>query len=134
MSSQTAAQLTPDSNQTSTMSSSLRKVAPPHSAQTAPSGASSAVGRANQASEPSAANSSAAWLASAYERLPIPRTTSGADGSFRLTGVAGGNNLLAVRSRLPEFHPEASVQLFSALKKTGVDEARLVLSDWLCDR
>jgi GTP-binding protein len=43
-----------------------------------------------------------------------------------------GNTLLAVRRRLPDFHPGASVQLFSALKTTGIDEARQVLSDWLC--
>jgi len=54
--------------------------------------------------------------------------------SDKLKRGPAGNNLLAVRSRLPEFHPEASVQLFSALKKTGVDEARQILSNWLCDR
>ncbi len=42
------------------------------------------------------------------------------------------NTLLSVRKRLPELHPQASVQLFSALKKTGVDEARQKLSHWLC--
>ena len=52
--------------------------------------------------------------------------------SDKLKRGPAGNNLLAVRRRLPEFHPGASVQLFSALKKTGVDEARQVLSDWLC--
>jgi len=41
------------------------------------------------------------------------------------------NSLLAVRKRLAEFHPDASVQLFSSLKKTGVDEARNVLDSWL---
>ena len=45
----------------------------------------------------------------------------------------GKNTLLDVRRRLPEYHPGASVQLFSALKKTGVDEVRQVLSDWLKD-
>ena len=54
--------------------------------------------------------------------------------SDKLKRGPAGNNLLTVRSRLPEFHPEASVQLFSALKKTGVDEARQILSNWLCDR
>jgi len=53
--------------------------------------------------------------------------------SDKLKRGPAGNNLLAVRRRLPEFHPAASVQLFSALKKTGIDEARQVLSDWLCD-
>lgn len=54
--------------------------------------------------------------------------------SDKLKRGPAGNNLLAVRRRLSEFHPDASVQLFSALKKTGVDEARQVLSDWLCSR
>ena len=44
-----------------------------------------------------------------------------------------GNTLLSVRKRLPALHPQASVQLFSALKKTGIDEARQRLSHWLCD-
>ncbi|MFZ0467833.1 MAG: ribosome biogenesis GTP-binding protein YihA/YsxC [Thiogranum sp.] len=39
--------------------------------------------------------------------------------------------LLAVRKQLPEWHPQASVQLFSALKNAGVDAAREVLSSWL---
>ena len=52
--------------------------------------------------------------------------------SDKLKRGPAGNCLLAVRRRLPEFHPGASVQLFSALKKTGIDEARQVLSDWLC--
>lgn len=39
--------------------------------------------------------------------------------------------LLSVRKQLPELHPEASVQLFSALKKTGVDEIRTLLDRWL---
>ncbi len=43
-----------------------------------------------------------------------------------------GNSLLAVRKRLPAFHPDAKAQLFSALKKTGIDEARQVLNNWLC--
>lgn len=53
--------------------------------------------------------------------------------SDKLKRGPAGDKLLAVRRRLPEFHPDASVQLFSALKKAGVDEARRVLSDWLCN-
>ena len=41
------------------------------------------------------------------------------------------NTLLAVRKRLQELCPQASAQLFSALKKTGIDEARQKLSAWL---
>jgi GTP-binding protein len=52
--------------------------------------------------------------------------------SDKLKRGPAGNKLLAVRRQLPEFHPHASVQLFSALNRTGVDEARRVLDDWLC--
>jgi GTP-binding protein len=52
----------------------------------------------------------------------------------KLKRGAAGNSLLAVRRRLPDLHPHATVQLFSALKKTGIDEARRVLDDWLCNR
>lgn len=41
------------------------------------------------------------------------------------------NTLLSVRKALPALHPDATVQLFSALKKTGIDEARRVLDQWL---
>src|SRR5262249_21208384 len=37
-----------------------------------------------------------AWVKAAWEHLPIPSTRSGADGAFRLVGVAPGNNLVAV--------------------------------------
>ncbi len=39
--------------------------------------------------------------------------------------------LLQVRKHLAEHYPAASVQLFSALNRTGVDEARAVLDGWL---
>lgn len=42
-----------------------------------------------------------------------------------------GNALLSVRKQLPELHPGASVQLFSALKKTGVEEVQALLDRWL---
>ena len=51
--------------------------------------------------------------------------------SDKLKRGPAANSLLAVRKRLPEIHPDASVQLFSALKKTGVDEAREVIARWL---
>jgi GTP-binding protein len=38
--------------------------------------------------------------------------------------------LLTVRQQLATLHPEASVQLFSALKKTGTEEAVSVLDRW----
>ena len=39
--------------------------------------------------------------------------------------------LLSVRQTLASLHPDASVQLFSALKKTGTEEAIKVLDQWL---
>lgn len=40
-------------------------------------------------------------------------------------------SLLAAKRLLPSLHPDASVQLFSSLKKTGVDEAIKQLNQWL---
>jgi len=53
--------------------------------------------------------------------------------SDKLKRGPASNSLLAVRRKLPEFHPGASVQLFSALKKSGLDEARQVIADWLAN-
>jgi GTP-binding protein len=39
--------------------------------------------------------------------------------------------LLKVRREIAELHPEATVQLFSALTAAGTDEARVVLNHWL---
>ena len=39
--------------------------------------------------------------------------------------------LLSVRQTLASIHPDASIQLFSALKKTGTEEAIQVLDSWL---
>lgn len=38
--------------------------------------------------------------------------------------------LLSVRKQLASLHPDATVQLFSALKKSGTEEAILVLNHW----
>ncbi|MEN8106707.1 MAG: ribosome biogenesis GTP-binding protein YihA/YsxC [Pseudomonadota bacterium] len=38
--------------------------------------------------------------------------------------------LLSVRKAMAEIHPDASVQLFSALKKDGTEEAHAVLDQW----
>ena len=43
-------------------------------------------------------------------------------------------SLLATQRLLPSLHASASVQLFSALKKTGLDEARRQLDQWLFAR
>lgn len=39
-----------------------------------------------------------AWAARRFEQLPIPRTTTAADGTFRLAGIEPGENMLAVTS------------------------------------
>ncbi|MGD8842224.1 MAG: ribosome biogenesis GTP-binding protein YihA/YsxC [Gammaproteobacteria bacterium] len=39
--------------------------------------------------------------------------------------------LLGTRRQLPTWHPHATVQLFSALRHTGVEEAQRLLSQWL---
>lgn len=36
------------------------------------------------------------WAKRAFDRLPIPKTTTGLDGAFRLTGVTPGDNVVAV--------------------------------------
>jgi uncharacterized GH25 family protein len=40
-----------------------------------------------------------AWVKSAFEHVPIPKTLSGADGTFRLAGVVPGSNMLAATKR-----------------------------------
>jgi hypothetical protein len=39
--------------------------------------------------------------------------------------------MLEMRKRVPAWHPQATLQLFSALKHTGVDEAQALLTRWL---
>jgi GTP-binding protein len=51
--------------------------------------------------------------------------------SDKLKRGPASSTLLDVRKRLPALHAGASVQLFSALKKTGIDEAREVIARWL---
>lgn len=51
--------------------------------------------------------------------------------SDKLNRGPANNTLLAVRKRLTALHPDSSVQLFSALKHTGLDELRAVLDRWL---
>lgn len=41
------------------------------------------------------------------------------------------STLLQARRQLPALHPGATVQLFSALKREGLEEARRRLDDWL---
>jgi len=49
----------------------------------------------------------------------------------KLNFGAAKSSLLKVQKTLKEQYPQASIQLFSALKKTGVDEARDILLNWL---
>ena len=51
--------------------------------------------------------------------------------SDKLKRGPASNALLGVRQQLPDLHAEASVQLFSALKKTGVEEVHALLDRWL---
>ena len=46
---------------------------------------------------------------------------------------AAGNTLLAVRRSLAQEAPGATVQLFSAISRQGVDEARAQLEHWFDD-
>ena len=69
-----------------------------------------------------------AWSAEAD--LPVHVLLTKAD---KLKPGVSKNVLADVRERMTDWHPEASIQLFSALKKLGIDEARQHLSDWLSD-
>lgn len=40
-----------------------------------------------------------AWVASAFEHLPIPQTRTAADGTFRLVGIVPGTNLVAATKK-----------------------------------
>jgi GTP-binding protein len=66
------------------------------------------------------------WCAAAG--LPVHVLLTKAD---KLKRGPASASLLAVRRQLGEFHSQATVQLFSALKKLGVDEARQVIAGWL---
>ncbi len=67
-----------------------------------------------------------AWCAEAD--LPVCVLLTKAD---KLKPGVRDSVLASVRERLSDLHPEASVQLFSALKKFGVDEARQQIANWL---
>ena len=49
----------------------------------------------------------------------------------KLTRSAQGQTLAAVRKELALIGPQVTVQLFSSLKKTGVEEAEKVVAGWL---
>ncbi len=62
-----------------------------------------------------------------HARMPVHVLLTKAD---KLKRGPAASILLQVRERLGE-HPGVSVQLFSALKGAGVDEARAVIARWL---
>jgi GTP-binding protein len=51
--------------------------------------------------------------------------------SDKLTRQEGQKTLRAVQTRLHEYAPNYTAQLFSSLKKQGMDEAEEVISSWL---
>ncbi len=65
---------------------------------------------------------------SAEGELPVHVLLTKAD---KLKPGVRAKVLADVRERMRDLHPGASIQLFSALKNLGVDEARQLLSDWL---
>lgn len=66
------------------------------------------------------------WCAAAQLRLHILLTKSD-----KLKRGAASDSLRCVKSQLNRLMPEASVQLFSALKRSGTDQLVSVLDDWL---
>lgn len=66
------------------------------------------------------------WCAAGNLALHILLTKSD-----KLKKGAAANALQAVKAQLRELYPQATVQLFSALKKSGVDNLILVLDKWL---
>ncbi len=67
-----------------------------------------------------------AWTASAGVPLHILLTKAD-----KLKSGAQKNTLLSVQKSLAHYGDAVSVQLFSALKRTGVDVARAKLTEWL---
>ena len=71
------------------------------------------------------------WCAAA--ELPVHVLLTKAD---KLKRGPANASLLSVRPQLAQLHPQATVQLFSALNNTGVDQASEVVAAWLsraCD-
>ncbi|MDH5784207.1 MAG: ribosome biogenesis GTP-binding protein YihA/YsxC [Chromatiales bacterium] len=63
-----------------------------------------------------------------HQQMPVHILLTKAD---KLKRGAASQALLQVRKALKEEHPQATVQLFSAPAKQGVDEARHKLEQWL---
>lgn len=69
-----------------------------------------------------------AWVTE--QNLPIHILLTKAD---KLTRGAAANTLLQVRKELANYGELVSVQLFSALRSIGIDEARLQLDAWFAN-
>lgn len=63
----------------------------------------------------------------AHKNLPLHVLLTKAD---KLNYGAAKNTLLKVEKELSETHVNVSIQLFSALKKQGIDDVHKVLDDW----
>lgn len=63
--------------------------------------------------------------------LPVHVLLTKAD---KLKHGPGQAALLKIRQQLPEIHPGATAQLFSALKRTGLDDVRRQLDVWLSNK
>ncbi len=66
----------------------------------------------------------------AQSDLPVHVLLTKAD---KLKRGPAKSSLLATRQKLSGLHPSASIQLFSSLKRLGIDEAHEVLNRWLLD-
>ena len=66
------------------------------------------------------------WCATANLQLHVLLTKSD-----KLKRGAANNTLMSVKSQLQTLMPDATVQLFSSLKRTGTDNLILVLDNWL---
>ena len=53
--------------------------------------------------------------------------------SDKLSKNPAAATLQQVRAKLKDSYPQCTVQLFSSLKKTGIDEAEAVIGGWLHD-
>ena len=51
--------------------------------------------------------------------------------SDKLSKNPAATTLMQVRAKLQDSYPQCTVQLFSSLKKTGIDEAEAVIASWL---
>ena len=58
-----------------------------------------------------------AWVKRRFDELPIPTARSGADGSFRVTGIEPGTNVLVVTAQDFTPHMQPGLQLKAGVEK-----------------